>query len=289
MMPESRGSLGPVKSSSQTALTAAAARAAHLLYDQPPYVFEDTAAAALLGDRAEELLAYHRLHGDHIILRSARAQAVARSRFTEDVLAAAVARGVDQYVILGAGFDSYVYRVATPGLRVFEVDHPATQASKRAAARSLQPLTDLTYVPVDFEYQSLIGELLVAGFDRTRPAVVSWLGVTLYLTRDAIAATLAGLAKFAEGTQIVFDYLLPEGLRDREGTQYAAEVGAVAANRGEPWLTFLTPEECTALVHSAGFGEVHQLSPIDAVPDGLWNRDDALMPSGLAMLAHAVV
>lgn len=288
-MPESRGSVAGVKTSSETALTAAAARAAHLLFDKPPYIFEDTAAASLLGERAEALLAYHRLHGGHPILRGARAQVVARSRCTEDLLAVAVARGIDQYVILGAGLDSYVYRVATPGLRVFEVDHPATQESKRAAAQALPKLTDLTYVPVDLEHQAVVESLAEGGFDRARPAVVSWLGVTVYLTREAIEATLADLAELAAGTQIVFDYMLPEGLRDREGTQYAHEVGGVAAQRGEPWLTFLSPQECTDMLRALGFQEIRQISPIDAVPDGRWQRDDGLLPSGLAMLAHATV
>lgn len=293
MMPESRASVvvvtQPTRESSQTAMTAAAARAAHLRYDKPPYIFEDTVAAKLLGRRAKELLAHYRRHGDHVILRGARAQVVARARFTEDVLGAAVARGVAQYVILGAGFDSYVYRVATPGLRVFEVDHAGTQQTKRQAAKRLKVLTEMAYVPVDFEHQSLVGELVANGFEPARPAVVSWLGVTMYLTREAITATLGAIATFAPGTQLVLDYMVPEGLRDREAHQYAQEVGLVAAERGEPWLTFLTPGECTELLRAAGFGEVHQVSPVDAVPDGMWRRDDALMPSGLAMLAHATV
>lgn len=277
------------KQASQTALTAAAARAAHLLVDQPPYIFEDSMAATLLGDRADELLAYHRLHGEHVILRSARAQVLARSRFTEDVLAAAVARGGAQYVILGAGLDSYVYRVETPGLHVFEVDHPASQELKRSAVRGLPQRTRVTYVPVDFEYQSLVEQLVANGFDPARPAVVAWLGVTLYLTRDAIAATLRDVASFAAGTQLVLDYLLPAELRDSEGAQYATEVGKMAAERGEPWLTYLSPDECTELLRRAGFSEVHQVSPVDAGPGGMWQRADSLMPSGLAMLAHATV
>jgi methyltransferase (TIGR00027 family) len=297
MMSESRARVvdvterqpSPSRQPSQTAMTAAAARAAHLLYDKPPYIFEDTMAAKLLGRRAKDLLQHYRLHGDHVILRGARAQVVARARFTEDVLAAAVARGVRQYVILGAGFDSYVYRVATPGLRVFEVDHAGTQEAKRKAAKRFTVLTEVAYVPVDFERQSLVAELATHGFDPQRPSVVSWLGVTMYLTREAVAATLAAIAAWAPGTQLVLDYMVPEGLRDREAHQYAEEVGMVAAQRGEPWLTFLTPDECTHLLQGAGFGEVHQVSPVDAVPDGLWRRDDALMPSGLAMLAHARV
>jgi methyltransferase (TIGR00027 family) len=270
-------------------MMAAAARAAHLLVDQPPYIFEDTAAAALLGDRAEELLAYHRMHGDHVVLRGARAQIVARSRFTEDVLAAAVARGIRQYAILGAGLDSYVYRVAAPSLRVFEVDHPASQKVKLALAAALPVLTEVTHVPVDFEETGLVAGLAGSGFDATMPSVVSWLGVTMYLTREALTATLRAVATFAPGTQLVFDYMLPPDRRDAEGAVYAREVGSAAAQRGEPWLTFLAPEECTALLEDAGFAETHQLSPVDAVPDEMWRRTDALRPSGLTMLAHATV
>lgn len=113
---------------SQTALTAAAARAAHLVVDREPLIFRDTVARALLGDRAEELIGYHREHGDHLILSSARTMTVTRSRYTEDRLADAVRRGVAQYVVLGAGLDTFAYRSPhAERLRVFEVDHPATQ------------------------------------------------------------------------------------------------------------------------------------------------------------------
>jgi len=119
---------------SQTALTAAAARAAHLLVDTPPFIFADTMASALLGDRAGEFIGYHRRHAGHPILSAARAQVVCRSRYAEDRLARAAALGIQQYVIVGAGLDLFGYR---PGLarqlRVFEVDHPATQQWKRQA------------------------------------------------------------------------------------------------------------------------------------------------------------
>jgi methyltransferase (TIGR00027 family) len=272
------------RESSQTALTAAAARAAHLLVDRPPFLFEDTLAIALLGDQAEEFLAYHRLHGDHVILRGARSQVTARARFTEDVVAAGPA---EQYVILGAGLDSYAYRVKTPGLRVFEVDHPATQERKRRQAQGLPVLSEVAYVPVDFERDAVTRQLARHGFDRTRPAVVSWLGVTMYLTRDAIAATLADLATLPAGVEVVFDYMLPESLRDPDGQQYAEQVATVAADRGEPWLTCLTPQECTELLQEAGFGDVRQLTSREALPPQMWQRQDSLTPSGLAMLAHA--
>jgi len=175
-------------------MTAAAARAAHLLVDSEPRIFADSLAALLLGDEAETYLRYHREHGDHPLLAGTRAQATCRSRFTEDQLALAAARGTAQYVILGAGLDSFACRSELAGrLRVFEVDHPATQQRKRAllaAARLAEPPT-LTWVPVDFETGELIAALTAAGLDPAAPAFVSWLGVTMYLTAEAIGATLA--------------------------------------------------------------------------------------------------
>jgi methyltransferase (TIGR00027 family) len=143
---------------SQTAMTAAAARAAHLLVDSEPRIFADSLAALLLGDKAETYLRYHREHGDHPLLAGTRAQATCRSRFTEDQLALAAARGTAQYVILGAGLDSFACRSELAGrLRVFEVDHPATQQRKRAllAAAGLAEPPTLTWVPVDFETDEL--------------------------------------------------------------------------------------------------------------------------------------
>ena len=164
-------------------MTAAAARAAHLLVDSEPRIFADTLAAVLLGDKAETYIRYHREYGDHPLLADTRTQATCRSRFTEDQLALAAERGIAQYVILGAGLDSFACRSGLAGrLRVFEVDHPATQERKRAvlAAAGLAEPPTLTWVPVDFETGELTGSLIAAGLDPAAPAFVSWLGVTMY-------------------------------------------------------------------------------------------------------------
>jgi methyltransferase (TIGR00027 family) len=280
--------------SSETALTSAAARAAHLVVDREPTVFADTLAAALLGDRADELLAYHRQHGDHPILAHARAHAVCRARFTEDTLAAAAARGTTQYVILGAGLDSFAYRTGL-GVRVFEVDHPYTQHVKRAAleAAGISEPPTLAFVALDFETDvaagGLVERLREAGFDSSRPALVSWLGVTMYLTSAAVEATLAALAALATGSELVFDYSLPAELRDEAGQAYYEQVSAMAARRGETWVSSFSPGELTALLAGHGFGRIRQLGQREAVPAGLWERTDALAPSGLFQLAHAVV
>jgi methyltransferase (TIGR00027 family) len=168
-MSESAGSLGDVLTASETAQTAAAARAAHLLVDRAPLIFADPLAYPLLGERAEELVAYHRGHGDHPVLAGARAAVTTRSRYTEDRLAAL---GADQYVILGAGLDSYAYRSTGP-VRVFEVDHPATQEWKhdRLTDAGIAVPSSVTFVPVDFEGDPLMESLRRNGFD---PAGRRW-------------------------------------------------------------------------------------------------------------------
>jgi methyltransferase (TIGR00027 family) len=277
---------------SETALTAAAARAAHLIVDGEPRIFADTLAYAILGDEAEKLIGYHRVHGDHPILSGARATATVRSRYTEDRLAEAVARDVTQYVILGAGLDSFAYRPGPAGaVRVFEVDHPATQQWKRRRLEEAGiALPDtVTFVPVDFENDSLSGTLARAGFDPSRPAFVSWLGVTMYLTRDAIASTLAEVGGFAAGTEIVLESMLPAGLRDAAGDAYVEGVASMAAERGEPWLSFFSPEDMSALLEQHGFGLIGHARQRDAIDAGLWERTDAVRPSDLPLLTHATV
>lgn len=273
---------------SRTAFTAAAARAAHLLVDAEPVIFADTLAAALLGEQAEELLAYHRLHGTHPVLAGARAQAVCRARFTEDRLHRPNS-GIDQYVILGAGLDSFAYRTTPGRFRVFEVDHPAMLAVKRELldGAGITKPASVTFVPVDFEAGRLRERLVQSGLDPFRPVFVSWLGVTVYLTRAAILATLTDLGGFAPGSEIVTDHLLPEELRDAAGNSYAEAVAPRAAEQGEPWHTFLSPAALAALLRDTGFEVVEQAGQQDSVPPDLWRRVDALAPSALSALAHA--
>ena len=276
---------------SQTALMAAAARAAHLIVDHEPVIFADELAAVLLGDQADELISYHRAHGTHLVLSCARAQVLCRSRFTEDDLAACVRAGLTQYVILGAGLDSFAYRSAPGPVRVFEVDHPATQRWKRAqlAAAGIPVPASVSYVAMDFERDDLASRLRQAGFDPSWPALVSWLGVTMYLTQAAIGRTLAEIGGFAPGTQLVTDYMLPAGLRDDTGDAYAGLVAPAAAQRGEPWLTFLAPDDMAALLAEHGFGAVEHVRQQDAVPAALWDRADSLRPADLSVLARATV
>jgi len=275
-----------------TALTAAAARAAHLTVDAEPWIFADTIAAAMLGDQAPELIGYHRRHGAHPVLSGARVQVTCRSRYTEEALRLARARGVRQYVILGAGLDTFAYRAGMAGpagrVRVFEVDHPATQDWKRralAAGRVPVP-DDVTFVAADLASEPLAGRLSAAGFDAAAPALFSWLGVTMYLTRDAISATLAAIAGFASGTEVIADYMLPQDMRDEAGATYGRLVAAAAAERGEPWLSAFAPQDLSGLARECGFASVRHVRQRDTIPAALWTRSDSLAPVELAMLFH---
>jgi methyltransferase (TIGR00027 family) len=288
----------PVRGASATALTAAAARAAHLIVDGEPRIFADTLAAALLGDRAAELIGYHRLHGTHPVLAGARVQVTCRSHYAEQALAQARARSVRQYVILGAGLDSFGYRDSAdkPGghggtLRVFEVDHPASQDGKRAAlaAAGIAVPGSVTFVPADLAADPLERCLADAGFDAAAPALVSWLGVTMYLSGEAVAATMRAIARLAPGSELIADYMLPEGARDEAGALYGTLVAQASAERGEPWLSFFTPAEMAEVAARAGFCDVRAVSQRDMIPAPLWQRADALRPAVLAMLLHAAV
>jgi methyltransferase (TIGR00027 family) len=182
-----------------------------------------------------------------------RASIAARSRFAEDSLEAAVARGVRQYVILGAGLDSFAYRnpFSAGGLRVFEVDHPATQAWKRDRLREagVEVPGPLTFAPVDFEKETLADGLARAGFAADVPSFFSWLGVTVYLTRSAVMATLAYVAsRTAPGSEIVFTFL-----EDSDASERASSIRDRARAHGEEWLSFFEPADLALSLRRLGF------------------------------------
>ncbi|WP_202969055.1 class I SAM-dependent methyltransferase [Nocardia seriolae] len=270
---------------SRTAMMAAAGRAAHLLVDSEPHLFRDTVAEALLGERAAELIAYHRESGDHPVLSGTRAQVTARSHHTESLLAA----GFEQYVILGAGLDTFAYRSPlAQRVTVYEVDHPATQKWKREllATAGIGTAT-VEFVGVDFECDNLATELAAHGFDPRRPALVSWLGVTMYLTESAISATLDTLSGFAPYTELVLEYALLPDLRDESGRVYAEFALPATAGQGEPFLSFFSPETVTALLTAHVFTVAEHISQREAVDAALWQRDDALHPADFCRLVRA--
>jgi methyltransferase (TIGR00027 family) len=233
---------------SRTALRVALRRAAHQIYDTPPLVFPDPLAVRILGGEHAEALrkTATKLHKPFSV--ALRAFLVARSRYAEDNLAQAVQSGVTQYVLLGAGLDTFAHRNPHPGLRVFEVDHPATQAWKQEllARAALDAPPSLTFVPVDFEHQDLPERLLASGFDTTRPTFFAWLGVVPYLTLEAFRATVAFLAAQSPGSGVVLDYGLPRAALPPLEQLARDSMAARVQQFGEPFQLFFTPSELAA-------------------------------------------
>lgn len=248
---------------SRTAFGAAGYRAAHQVLDHGR-VFADPFARSILGPEADGIIAA--LSADPR-QAPARMFMAARSRFAEDCLAAAVARGVRQAVILGAGLDTFALRNPhlALGLRVFEVDHPETQAWKltRLAAAGLAVPESLTFAPVDFEAGGLDSGLLAVGFVPEMPAFFVWLGVVPYLGRSAIAATLRYLGGLPDA-EVVLDYSEPPENYPPERRAEFAELGARAAASGEPWLSHFDPVEMSRELQSHGFGDQEDLD-LDAI------------------------
>ncbi len=236
---------------SRTALRVALRRAAHQLFDAQPLVFDDPIAVPILGPHAEELQrtpGRNPANKERPFSVALRAHMVARSRYAEDNLAAAVSSGVAQYVLLGAGLDTFAHRNPHPGLHVFEVDHPATQQWKRELLEStgLTEPTRHTYTPVDFESESLPERLQATGFDPARPAFFAWLGVVPYLTRPAFRSTVQFIAALPTGTGVALDYGLPrEALPFLEQLAFDSLASRVQ-QAGEPFQLFFTPEQIAA-------------------------------------------
>lgn len=234
-------------------------RAAHQLFDNPK-ILDDPIALRILGEKAQEQVG---LEGRKIHARASRylrAFMVARSRLAEDELAAAVAGGASQYVVLGAGLDTFAYRnpFGADRLRVFEVDHPATQKWKRErlAAGKIDIPPSVTFAPVDFEKQSLSDGLAAAGFDRRKVTFFSWLGVTPYLTRAAMNGTLEFIAGMPAGSGVVFDYALPRASLNWFGRLAFDAMARRVAKAGEPFQLFPEPTELTNELRRFGFNKI---------------------------------
>jgi methyltransferase (TIGR00027 family) len=229
----------------------------------------------------------------HRVGRDLRAFAAVRSRYVEDRLAEFVARGGSQYVVLGAGLDTFAYRNPYPGLRVFEVDFPATQQGKRAmlAEAAIAVPGSLTFVPLDLEHHTLAEDLGAAAFDARRPAFFGWLGVIPYLPLETFRATLDTIARLPAGSGVGFDYAVaPETLSTGGRTAFDALAARVAA-AGEPFQLFFTPEELERELRRAGFQRFEQLDYRQLNERYFRDRVDGLKLSavGLGMLAAAWV
>jgi methyltransferase (TIGR00027 family) len=263
-----------------TAVRVALWRALHVQVDSPPHVLEDEIGLRLV---APEESWRGRPDMDPRFTSLFRASIVARARFIEDLVVEQAGNGVKQYVILGAGLDTFAQRrpEVASGLRVFEVDPPGPQSWKR------QRLIELGFgvpewlrlVPVDFEAGDAWWQrLAIAGFDAGRPAVVASTGVSMYLTTDAITATLRQVAALAPGSTLAMTFLLPLELADAEvrpGLQMAAK-GARAS--GTPFISFFRPDEMLAMARTAGFRDAQHVSAAMLTQRYFTGRTDGLRP-----------
>jgi len=258
-------------------------RAAHQLLDNPK-VLDDPLAVRIVGNAATEIHAEPARHRTRIA-RQFRAFMVVRSRYVEDQLKASVVRGVVQYLILGAGLDTSAYRGVVPdGVKVFEVDHPNTQAWKLNCLHSAQiPVpASVHFVSVDFERQDLAAELEAAGFRVDLPTFVSWLGVVPYLTREAAANTFGFLGRFPQGSEVVFDYSVPRSSLPLLERLALDALSRRVASAGEPFRLFFTPKELHEFLMGLGFRQIEQLARDEINEKYFADRKDGLRVAGTA-------
>ncbi len=262
-----------------TAVRTALWRALHVEADPPPHVFEDELGLKLAAPDDE----WRKRPDMSPFTRSFRASILARARFVEDLVAERVAEGIGQYVILGAGLDTFAQRrpELASRLLVFEIDQPGPSEWKR---RRLVDLgfgvpSFLRLVPVDFEAGEAWWErLAAAGFDSGRPAVVASTGVSMYLTREAIVATLRRVARLPPGSTLAMSFMLPIELSEPEVRPGIERAAAGARANGTPWISFFAPTEMLTLARDAGFGEVRHISAATLADRYFAGRTDGLRP-----------
>jgi methyltransferase (TIGR00027 family) len=278
---------------SATAQRVGLRRAAHQLLDDPK-VFDDPLALPIVGkENASALQTDPRQYETTSLSSYLRAFVAGRSRYAEDELALGVRRGIRQYVILGAGLDTFAYRNPYPegALHMFEVDNPATQTWKRERLKEIGIAipSDLTFAPVDFETRTLVEGLRSAGYDPGRGTFFSWLGVTEYLTTEAVMATLRFIAAAPVGSEVVFDYMVaPSLLNPAQRSPFEALAERVASV-GERWQTFFDPGLLMRDLRAMGFGYVEDNGPEEINRKYFENRKDGLRVGSLSHLMNARV
>jgi methyltransferase (TIGR00027 family) len=268
---------------SATSLGVASLRAAHQVLDGEPRILYDPVITRLFGPAFEQQIRDEAGQFRTPVSRGLRSHVLLRSRFAEDCLAAAYDRGVRQYVLLGAGLDTYAWR-QPPGcdeLRIFEMDHPATQEQKRLMLlqAGIHSPDNLFFTPIDFEHCSIAEALRKQPFDPHLPCFVSWLGVMVYLSISAIDAVFDWMITLPAGSEMVLTFT-----QKRENNP----LGDRAAELGEPWVSFFSPEELKEKLLSRGFSSVLILEPKDALHKYYSGRTDGLPAPRHASIARVV-
>ncbi len=268
-------------------------RAAHQLLDDDPKILADPLAMSLWSSNAESDIKEDLEFLQGPILRRARTFMVVRARYTEDRLREAIKRGIEQFVILGAGLDTFAYRSGESfkNLRIFEVDHPDTQRWKlqKLKAAQIGVPAHLKHIGVDFECHSLADELAAGGFDAAAPTFFSWLGVSYYLERDAVFSMFAFVANMTPPSQIVFDYLLDEILLDEKSRESNSSARRQTDTHGEPIRTRFAPRDLELELQRSGFGTIIRLTPEKATELYLAGRTDGLSLDAALQLMSATV
>jgi methyltransferase (TIGR00027 family) len=262
-----------------SAVEAALQRGAHQHLDDPPYVLEDDVGRQLVAPAAGWLDRF-RPEG----VRRVRASQIGRARFVEDFVVKRLTAGVQQYVLLGAGLDSFALRhpSLSARLHVFEVDVATTQSWKQQRLNDLGLAVppNVRFVPFDFQSDgSWVQALVARGFDSDRPAVVSMLGVSQYISSEATSATMHEVAQLGAGTAFACTFLVPVDFVPDAAERATRTVAAQnLAEAGHPWVSLFTPEEFIALAHTAGFAEVRHVSPVELTARYFTDRSDGLRP-----------
>ena len=274
-----------------SALRVAILRAAHQLLDAP-LVFEDPLALSILGAEGEACLRSDPSRCEVPRLKGFRASLVLRGRIAEDQWAQEQQRGVRQYVILGAGLDTFAYRNPDHGRsRVFEVDLPAVIQWKRECLRmaGIPEPDSLTFVQTDLERDSLAEVLKQAGFDPGARAFFSCLGVTMYLDEKAVMRTLRLVASLSPGSGIVLDYAVHPNFLSAREQQVMERLDKRMDESGEPWKTHLEPPTFTKTLRTLGFTDVHDFGPEEMNARYMSGRTDGLRKGGLTGIVYASV
>lgn len=268
---------------SRSASRVAKLRGAHQLLDEP-IVFEDPLALPILGADLEAQVREDPFQYNDPLSRGLRASLVVRSRAAEDELARAVRAGVRQYVVLGAGLDTFAYRNPhTPhGLMVYEVDHPSTQAwkQKQLAQAGIRVPDSMRFVPVDFERDGLAERLQDSGLRIDQPTCCSWLGVTVYLEREAVINTLRFIASMPAGSSVTFDYRGPPASLNPIELVIEEYIRRTITDEGEPWKCQFDPVPFQAELNALGFRSIRDWSAAELNARYLARRKDGLRTGG---------
>jgi methyltransferase (TIGR00027 family) len=277
---------------SQTMVQTAVLRAVHQLLDEPR-IFDDPIAVDLVPEASRDAILGAEQTYRTPVLSLRRASIALRSRFAEDRLAAAAARGVRQYVIAAAGLDTFPWRQPdfARDMRIFVTDMPESLAVLQDCVRrrGLPQPANVAYVPVDLEHKELLAPLVAAGFDPQLPAFCSALGIVQFLTAEAVDALLTFAARRATGSEIVFSFTPPDDELGERSLTGVRESQVRTQGYGEPWLTRLRPSELTARLRQLGFRDIELLTPDLANQRYFHGRTDGLASAPSGQLIAATV